>query len=43
MIESELLGINRFLLKFALKIGQDKYLLLILIWKLILRLIKLKL
>ena len=43
MIESELLGINRFLLKFTLKIGQDKYLLLILLWKLILRLIKLKL
>ena len=34
MIESELLSIRIFLVKLTLKIGQEKYLLLILFWKL---------
>ena len=42
MIESELLSVRIFLLKITLKIGQEKYLLLILFLKLILWLIKLK-
>ena len=41
MIKSELLSIRIFLVKLTLKIGQEKYLLLI-CWKLILGLIKLK-
>ena len=41
MIEPELLSIKIFLIKATLKIGQEKYLLLILFWKLILGLIKL--
>ena len=41
MIESELLSTNIFLIKVILKIGQEKYLLLILFWKLILWHIKL--
>ena len=42
MMESELLSTGIFLVKVTLKIGQDKYLLSILFWKLILALIKLK-
>ena len=42
MIESELLSIRIFLLKIKLKVGQVKYLLLILFWKLVLGFIKLK-
>ena len=42
MIESELLSITIFLVKVTLKIGQEKYLLLIMCWKLILAFIKLK-
>ena len=42
MIESELLSIRIFLVKVTLKIGQEKYLLLILSWKLILGHKKLK-
>ena len=42
MIESGLLSIGTFLVNITLKIGQEKYFLLILVWKLILRLIKLK-
>ena len=41
MIESELLSITMFLVLVTLKIGQEKYFLLILFWKLILGLIKL--
>ena len=41
-IESELLSGKIFLVKVKLKIGQEKYLLLILFWKLILGLRKLK-
>ena len=41
MIWSELLSIKIFLVQFTLKIGQEKYLLLILFWKLILRITKL--
>ena len=41
-IESELLSIKIFLVMVTLKIGQQKYLLSTLFWKLILRLIKLK-
>ena len=36
MIESELLSIRIFLVKVTLKIGQEKYLLSIIFWKLIL-------
>ena len=42
MIESELLSIRIFLVKVTLNIGQEKYLLLILFWKLIPGLMKLK-
>ena len=42
MTESGLLGIRIFLVKIILKIGQEKYLLLILFWKLLLGQIKLK-
>ena len=42
MIELELLSIRIFLVKATLKIGQEKYLLLILLWKLILGLKNLK-
>ena len=42
MLESELLSIKIFLAKVTLKIGQEKWSLLILFWKLILELIKLK-
>ena len=42
MIERELLGIKIFLVKVILKIGQEKYLLLVLFCKLILGLIKMK-
>ena len=42
MIESELLSIRIFLVNITFKIGHEKYLLLILFWKLILELIKLK-
>ena len=42
MIELELLSIRIFLVKATLKIGQEKYLLLILFWKLILGLKNLK-
>ena len=42
MIELELLSIRIFLVKVILKIGQEKYLLSILFWKLILGLINLK-
>ena len=42
MTESGLLSIGTFLVKITLKIGQEKYFLLILFWKLILGLIKLK-
>ena len=42
LIESELLNIRIYLVKVTLKIGQGKYLLLILAWKVILGLIKLK-
>ena len=41
MIESELLSIRKFLVKFTLKIGQEKYFLWILFWNLTLGLIKL--
>ena len=41
MIESELLCIRKFLVKFTLKIGQEKYFLWILFWNLTLGLIKL--
>ena len=41
MIWSELLSIKIFLVQFTLKIGQEKYLLLIPFWKLILRITKL--
>ena len=41
MIESELLSIRKFLVKFTLKIGQGKYFLWILFWNLTLGLIKL--
>ena len=39
MIKSELLSIKIFLVKVTMKIGQEKYLLSILFWKLILGLI----
>ena len=42
MIVPELLSIRIFLVKFKLNIGQEKYLLSILFWKLILGVIKLK-
>ena len=42
MIESEYLSIRIYLVKVTLKIGQKKYLLPVLFWKLILRHIKLK-
>ena len=42
MIELELLSIRIFLVKVILKIGQEKYFLSILLWKLILGLIKFK-
>ena len=42
MTDSELLSIRLFLVKVTLKTGQEKYLLLILFWKLILGYIKLK-
>ena len=42
MIESELLSIRIFFVKVTVKIGQEKCLLLILFWKLLLRLMKLK-
>ena len=42
MIESELLSIKIFLVKVTLKISQEKYLLLILFWKLILGLLNYK-
>ena len=42
MVGSEFLSIRIFLVKVALKTGQEKYLLLILFWKLILGLINLK-
>ena len=42
MIESQLISIRIFLVKVTLKIGLEKYFLLILIWKIILRLIQLK-
>ena len=42
MIESELLSIKILLLKVTLKISQEKYLLSLLCWELILRPIKLK-
>ena len=41
MIESELLSIRKFLVKFTLKTGQEKYFLWILFWNLTLGLIKL--
>ena len=41
MIESELLSIRKYLVKFTLKIGQEKYFLWILFWNLTLGLIKL--
>ena len=41
-LESELLSMKIFLAKITLKIGQEKYLLLILFWKLIFGLIKLQ-
>ena len=42
MAESEWISIRMFLVKVTLKIGQEKYLLPILFWKLILGLMKLK-
>ena len=42
MIESELLSMGAFLVRVTLKIGQEKYLLSILLWKLILGHIKLR-
>ena len=42
MIESELLSTRIFLVNVTLKVGWEKYLLLILFWKIILRHIKLK-
>ena len=42
MTESEWISIRMFLVKVTLKIGQEKYLLPILFWKLILGLMKLK-
>ena len=42
MIDSELLSMWIFLAKITLKIGQEKYLLSILFWKLLLGFIKLK-
>ena len=42
MKESELLSITIFLVKITLEIGQEKYLLSILFWKLISGLVKLK-
>ena len=42
MIESDLLSMKIFLDNVTLKIGQEKYLLLILFWKLSLGIIKLK-
>ena len=42
MVKSELLSIRIFLGKVTLKMGQEKYLLLILFWKLIIGLTKLK-
>ena len=42
MIDSELLSIWIFLVKITLKIGQEKYLLSVLFWKLLLGFIKAK-